>query len=82
MAVLAHDVMSEIRNHVRFYREFDDSSSKEDFLLLCSDFFQRGSYTLEVIDVCIGATANALGVNLNVIQKNQKTYSLTSYDCT
>ena len=82
MAVLAHDVMSEIRNHVRFYREFDDSSLKEDFLLLCSDFFQRGSYTLEVIDVCIGATANALGVNLNVIQKNQKTYSLTSYDCT
>ena len=82
MAVLAHDVMSEIRNHVRFYREFDDSSSKEDFLLLCSDFFQRGSYTLEVVDVCIGATANALGVNLNVIQKNQKTYSLTSYDCT
>ena len=82
MAVLAHDVMSEIRNHVRFYQEFDDSSSKEDFLLLCSDFFQRGSYTLEVVDVCIGATANALGVNLNVIQKNQKTYSLTSYDCT
>ena len=82
MAVLAHDVMSEIRNHIRFYREFGDSSSKEDFLLLCSDFFQRGSYTLEVIDVCIGATANALGVNLNVIQKNQKTYSLTSYDCT
>ena len=82
MAVLAHDVMTEIRNHLRFYREFDDSSSEETFLVLCSDFFQRGEYTLEVADLCIGATANALGVNLNIIQKNQKTFSLTSYDCT
>ena len=82
MAVLAHDVMTEIRNHLNFYREFDDSSSEETFLVLCSDFFQRGEYTLEVADLCIGATANALGVNLNIIQKNQKTFSLTSYDCT
>ena len=55
---------------------------EEDFLELCSDFFQRGSYTLEVVDICIGATANALGVNLNIIQKNQKTFTLTSSDCT
>ena len=82
MAVLAHDVMTEIRNHLRFYREFDDSSSEETFLELCSDFFQRGAYTLDVADLCIGATANALGVNLNIIQKNQKTFSLTCYDCT
>ena len=82
MAVLAHEVMTEIRNHVRFYRQFDDSSSEEDFLVLCSDFFQRGAYTLGVVDVCIGAAANALDMNLNIIQKNQKTFSLTSYDCT
>ena len=82
MAVLAHEVMTEIRNHVRFYRQFDDSSSEEDFLVLCSDFFQRGAYTLGVVDVCIGAAVNALDMNLNIIQKNQKTFSLTSYDCT
>ena len=34
-----------------------------------------------MVDVCIGATANALGVNLNVVQKNQRTVSLTHYDC-
>ena len=34
-----------------------------------------------MVDVCIGATANALGVNLNVVQKNQRTVSLTCYDC-
>ena len=45
------------------------------------DYFQRGSYSTRVVDVCIGATANALGVNLNVVQKNQRTVSLTRYDC-
>ena len=34
-----------------------------------------------MVDVYIGATANALGVNLNVVQKNQRTVSLTCYDC-
>ena len=34
-----------------------------------------------MVDVCIGATAYALGVNLNVVQKNQRTVSLTRYDC-
>ena len=49
--------------------------------MLCSDYFQRGSYSTGVVDVCIGATANGLGVNLNVVQKNQRTVSLTHYDC-
>ena len=81
MAILAHEVMTEIRNHVQFYRTFHDSSSEEEFLTSCSDYFQRGSYSTGVVDVCIGATANALGVNLNVVQKNQRTVSLTHYDC-
>ena len=81
MAVLAHEVMTEIRNHIRFYGTFHDSSSEEEFLTSCSDYFQRGSNSTGVVDVCIGATANALGVNLNVVQKNQRTVSLTHYDC-
>ena len=81
MAVLAHEVMTEIRNHSRFYREFENSSSEQEFLTSCADFFQRGSYSTEVVDVCIGATSNALGVNLNVVQKCQKTVTLTRYDC-
>ena len=81
MAVLAHKVMTEIRNHTQFYKDFHESDSEEEFLTSCSDFFQRGSYTTQVVDVCIGATANALGVNLNLVQKNQKTVSLTRYDC-
>ena len=81
MAVLAYEVMTEIQNHVRFYGNFHDSSSEEEFLTSCSDYFQRGSYSTGVVDVCIGATANALGVNLNVVQRNQRTVSLTHYDC-
>ena len=80
MAALAPEVMTEIRNHTQF-NDFNDSASEDKFLMSCSDFFQRGSYSTEVVDVCIGATANALGVNLNVVQKNQKTVSLTHYDC-
>ena len=48
--------------------------------MLCSDYFQRGSYSTGVVDVCIGATVNALGVNLIVVLKNQRTVSLTRYD--
>ena len=80
MAVLVHEVMSYIRNHARFYRGFQDSS-EEEFIALCADFFQRGSYTTDVVDVCIGATANALGVNLNIIEKSSKTVSLSRFDC-
>ena len=80
MAVLAHKVMTEIQNHVQFYGNFHNSSSEEEFLTSCSDYFQRGSYSTGVVDVCIGATANALGVNLNVVQKNQITESFTHYD--
>ena len=81
MAILAHEVMTEIQNHVCFYRTFHDSSSEEESLTSCFDYFQRGLYSTRVVDVCIGATANALGVNLNVVQKNQRTVSLTHYDC-
>ena len=81
MAILAHEVMTEIQNHIPFYGTFHDSPSEEEFLTSCSDYFQRGSYSMGVVDVCIGATANALGVNLNVVQKNQRTVLLTRYDC-
>ena len=60
---------------------FHRSSSDEEFITLCSDYFQRGLYNNEVVDVCIGATANALGVNLNVVQKSQRSVSLSRYDC-
>ena len=49
--------------------------------MLCSDYFQRELYSTGVVDVCIRTTANALGVNLNVVQKNKRTVSLTHYDC-
>ena len=34
MAVLAHEVMTEIRNHTRFYQDFHDSASEEEFLII------------------------------------------------
>ena len=89
MPIVAHEIMTEIRNHVPLYRKFDTSehsSTEEQFLTVCSDYFQRGEYSSEVVDVCVGATANALGVNLNIVnihttEEKKKRVSLSRYDC-
>ena len=76
MAILAHEVMTEIRNHAQFYQTFHDSSSEEEFLMLCSDYFQRGSYSTGVVDVCIGATSRCQLKCCSKESKDSVTYSL------
>ena len=84
MEVLSVEVMNDIIKHIHHYRRFDSdlsTSSDEQFLEACSNYFQRGLYSNEIVDVCIAAVANTLGVNLNVFQKTGRMVTLLKYDC-
>ena len=76
--------MNDIIKYICHYRPFDSellTSSDEQYLEACSNYFQRGLYSNEIVDVCIGAVANTLGVNLNVFQKTGRMVTLLKYDC-
>ena len=83
MEVFSIDVMTEIRTRLDHYRQFRPSAvlTDEQFLEECSNYFQRGIYNTDYVDVCIGAVANALSVNLNVFQKVRNKTLLINYDC-
>ena len=84
MEVLSVEVMNNIIKHICHYRRFDSellTSSDEQFLEACSNYFQRGLFSNKIVDVCIGAVANTLGVNLNVFQKTGRMVTLLKYDC-
>ena len=66
IAVLA---MEEIHSHLPHYYEFIPDGDRPTFVDTAANFFQRGHYEAEVIDCCIIATANALGVNLNIFSR-------------
>ena len=84
MEVLSVEVMNDIIKHIHHYRQFDSellTSSDEQFLEACSNYFQRGLHSNEIVDVCIGAVANTVGVNLNLFQKAGRMVTLLKYDC-
>ena len=80
-------VMNELRVHARGYMECAVEPKqvaeldKERFLTKCAEFFQEGNYSHAYVDVCIGACANALGVNLLIFQKYPKYVSMTTFLC-
>ena len=82
--VLCVEIMTEIRNHLNHYQMFDTQNDSQEFIEKCSDYLQKGEYYDRAVDICIGAAANALGINLNIIQKQtgSKTVALSRYDCT
>ena len=82
--VLCVEIMTEIRNHLNHYHMFDTQNDSQEFIVKCSDYLQKGEYNDKAVDICIGAAANALGINLNIIQKQtgSKTVALSRYDCT
>ena len=84
MEVLSIEVMNDIIKHIRHYRRFHSelsTSSDEQFLEACLNYFQRGLYSNEIVDVCIGAVANTLGVNFrNIFQKTGRMLTLLKYD--
>ena len=62
-------VMDEIHSRLPHYFDFIEEGDRPTFVDFAANFFQRGRYEAEVIDCCITATANALGVNLNIFSK-------------
>ena len=83
---LAIEIMHEIRTHSSKYTwtkttQVTSVSASDSAIKACEDFIQAGIFTDEYVDLCIGSTANALGINLNIIHKNKQTYNLIAHDC-
>ena len=70
--ILGVEIMGELRNFFdTHYAQVVEAEgySKENFLNICANFFQRGEYAERCIDIAFGSVANALCVNINLIQK-------------
>ena len=79
--VLSVQIMIET-NHLPHYKKYGDQDDMTTLLTKCADYFQRGIYDSDAVDICIGATANALGINVHVLQKgNDRKVHLSSYEC-
>ena len=62
--------MNELVEQLDFYSNFHHSLQNKYQLLKEADLFLNGkAYTIDVTDVCIAATANALCINLHIFQK-------------
>ena len=80
--VLSVEIMIEITNYLQHYNKYGEEYDMTTFLTKCADYFQKGIYDSDAVDICIGATANALGVNVHVLQKgNDKRVHLSSFEC-
>ena len=90
--LLASEIMTEIRDNFQTqYKNVIDTEvdTEELFLQRCADYFQKGVYYEDCVDVCIGAAANALGINMNIFRKSRmksgrgykEIVTLASMDC-
>lgn len=87
---LVMEIMNEIRTHSKHYNWLSEDGSEnhngshqneEAIIKSCENFLQRGEYSNEYCDLCVGSAANALGINLNIIHKREKSYTLYEHDC-
>ena len=82
-ADIATEIMTEIRNNLKHYEQFETKRDSDQFICKCVQYLENGEYNNKAVDICIGATANALGVNLNIFQKDSKNkrVTLTCLEC-
>ena len=79
---LSVEIMHEITENVSHYEQYGNKEDMGNLIEKCADYFQRGCYVHDAVDICIGATANALGINIHVLQKSaEKRVHMSSYDC-
>ena len=88
LEVLSTEVIAHImENKDNFYSSFENISKSEDekqnLIECCARYFQGAAFNSYSVDVCIAAIVKALGVNLNLFQKDPvtKLMTLTKYDC-
>ena len=68
--VLKATISNEMYNHIHFYADFHPTGKHPQQLLLdAENFSENKGYTMDVVDVCIAATANATGYNLYIYEK-------------
>ena len=81
--VLSVEIMIEITNHLAHYKQYGNRKDMTTFLAKCADYFQKGVYDSDAVNICIGATANALGINVHVLQKSndKKRVHMSSFLC-
>ena len=81
--VLSVEIMIEITNHLTHYKQFGNKKDMTTFLVKCVDYFPKGVYDSDAVDICIGATANRLGINIHVLQKSndKKRVHMSSFLC-
>ena len=81
--VLSVEIMIEITNHLAHYKQYGNKTDMTMFLAKCADYFQKGIYDSDAVDICIGAAANALGINVHVLQKSndKKRVHMSSFLC-
>ena len=87
--ILGVEIMGELRNYWdTHYAQVvsGEGYTKENFLETCANFFQRGEYAESCIDIAFGSVANALCVNINLIQKRdidkKQRIIFQRHDCT
>ena len=75
--------MIEITNHLAHYKQYGNKKDMTTFLAKCADYFQKGVYDSDTVNICIGATANAVGINVHVLQKSndKKRVHMSSFLC-
>ena len=81
--VLSVEIMIEITNHLAHYKQSGNKKDMTTVLAKCADYFQKGIYDSDAVYICIGATANALGINVHVLQKSKdkKRVHMSSFLC-
>ena len=69
--------------HYKDFVMFDGKSMKEpEFLDRCVGYFRSGNYSDEVTDICVGAFANALGVNLLILERGTRHVTMSPHKVT
>ena len=66
---LSVEIMHKITKNVSHYQQYGNTEDMTNLIEKCADYFQGGLYYNDKVDICIGATANALGINIHVLQK-------------
>ena len=69
---IAHKIWQEVKDSVNYYMDFTTQTSTE----LLTDArrylsMKKNTYTLEVVDVIVCATANALNINIKIFQEQE-----------
>ena len=77
---LIKKLMNELYERVNYYSNFHQGGIQK-LLKDAKKFIKKRKYRLDVVDVCIAATANALKVNLYIFEKTNNKVQIIKHKC-